>query len=69
MRLIDADELINKAETCIETTDAFIELIKNAPTVETKEITFDDVKRYCVPRCLSIITYEELFRLTHPKEN
>ncbi len=32
-RLIDADALIYEAETCIETTDAFIELTKNAPTV------------------------------------
>lgn len=32
-KLIDADALIYKAETCIETTDAFIDLIKNAPPI------------------------------------
>lgn len=31
MRLIDADKLKYKAETCIETTDAFIELIESMP--------------------------------------
>ena len=32
-KLIDADALIYEAETCIETTDAFIDLIKNAPPI------------------------------------
>ena len=33
MRLINADSLREKAETCRETTDAFIELIDMEPTV------------------------------------
>ena len=33
MRLIDADELIKEADTCIETTDDFIELINRFPTI------------------------------------
>lgn len=32
-RLIDADELKRRSEHCIETTDAFAELIENAPTI------------------------------------
>ena len=32
-RLINADALIYETETCIETTDAFIELIKNSLTI------------------------------------
>lgn len=31
-RLIDADALIEKASTCRETTDAFIELVNEMPT-------------------------------------
>lgn len=34
---------------------------------EPKEITFDDVQKYCRPRCLTIITDELLFELTHTK--
>ena len=34
MRLIDADKLREEAETCIETTAAFIELIDEQPTIE-----------------------------------
>lgn len=34
VRLIDANALRKYAETCRETTDAFCELIDNAPTVE-----------------------------------
>lgn len=39
MRLIDADELRRQAETCMETTDAFQELIDKMPTqtMSTKE--------------------------------
>lgn len=33
MRLIDADALTHEAEHCIETTDAFIEMIKKSPTI------------------------------------
>ena len=33
MRLIDADELLKEADTCIETTDDFIELINRFPTI------------------------------------
>ena len=36
MRLIDADKLKHEAEDCIETTDAFIQLIDEQPTVSTK---------------------------------
>ena len=34
---------------------------------EPKEITFDDVQKYCRARCLTIITDELLFELTHQK--
>ena len=33
---------------------------------EPKEITLEDVKGYCKPRCLAIITNELLYELTHP---
>ena len=36
MRLIDANKLKKEAETCIETTDAFIELIDEQPTIGKK---------------------------------
>ena len=32
-----------------------------------KEITFDDVQKYCRARCLTIITDEFLFELAHQK--
>lgn len=34
---------------------------------EPREITLEDVKEYCKPRCLTIITNELLYELTHPK--
>ena len=37
-RLIDAKELSYNAETCIETTDAFIDLINEAPTIIEAEV-------------------------------
>jgi len=43
---------------------AFRELEKAKLCVYPKEITFDDVQRYCKPRCLTIITNELLERLT-----
>lgn len=43
--------------------------IEKAPSVipQPKEITFDDVQKYCRARCLTIITDELLFELTHTK--
>lgn len=44
--------------------------IKSMPSVtpqEPREITLEDVKGYCKPRCLTIITNELLYELTHPK--
>lgn len=38
MRPIDADELKEKAETVIETTDAFQWLIDNAPTLKYEPV-------------------------------
>ena len=32
-----------------------------------RKITLDDVERYCTPRCLTIISNELLYELTHPK--
>ena len=34
---------------------------------EPREITLEDVKEYCKPRCLTIITDELLYELTHTK--
>ena len=34
---------------------------------EPCEITLEDVKEYCKPRCLTIITDELLYELTHTK--
>ena len=44
MRLIDADQLKYEAETCIETTDAFIELIDKMPTVNLSNLNIEDNK-------------------------
>ena len=42
-RLIDAEELSYNAETCIETTDAFIDLINKAPTIiEADKCTYKE---------------------------
>ena len=38
MRLIDADKLSYEAELCIETTDAFQDLIEKQPTIEEQEV-------------------------------
>jgi hypothetical protein len=32
-----------------------------------RKITYEDVKEYCKPRCLTIIDNELLYELTHPK--
>ena len=34
---------------------------------EPRKITYEDVKGYCKPRCLTIIDNELLYELTHPK--
>jgi len=34
---------------------------------EPRKITLEDVKGYCEPRCLTIISNELLYELTHPK--
>ena len=34
---------------------------------EPREITLEDVKEYCKPRCLTIITDELLYELTNTK--
>lgn len=47
-RTIDADELKKQAEHCIETTDAFIELIDSAPTVDSDNN--DERVEYCEKR-------------------
>ena len=45
-RLIDADELSYNAETCIETTDAFVELINEQQTVNAIPISvIEDIKQ------------------------
>lgn len=41
--------------------DMAIEALK-----QPKEITIDDVKEYCKPRCLTIISNELFYELTHP---
>lgn len=42
-------------------------IILEALEQEPREITLEDVKEYCKPRCLTIITDELLYELTHPK--
>lgn len=37
-RLIDANKLMNEAETCIERTDMFQELIDEQPTINIQDI-------------------------------
>lgn len=70
MRLIDADELIEHAwRDKLDSRELIAEMIENAPTVEPKEITFDDVQRYCKPRCLTIITNELLYQFMQDTTN
>ena len=42
-------------------------IILEALEQEPREITLEDVKEYCKPRCLTIITDELLYELTHTK--
>ena len=45
-------------------------IIAKLPSVtpqEPRKITLDDVKGYCKPRCLTIISNELLYELAHPK--
>ena len=66
MRLIDASELMEHVwRDKLDSRELIAEMVENAPTIEPKEITFDDVLRYCRSRCLSIITNELLYDLTH----
>lgn len=51
----DVNEALNMA----------IEELKKEP----KEITFDDVQRYCKPRCLTIITNELLYQFMQDTTN
>ena len=44
-----------------------VRIIDEALEQEPREITLEDVKRYCEPRCLTIISNELLYELTHPK--
>ena len=47
-----------------------IEALTHAMNVleqEPRKITLEDVKGYCKPRCLTIISNELLYELTHPK--
>ena len=48
---------------------AFRELEKAKLCVYPKEITFDDVQRYCKPRCLTIITNELLYQFIQDTSN
>lgn len=45
-RLIDANALMESAETCRETTDAFQALIKSAPTVDAVPVRCGQCKYY-----------------------
>jgi hypothetical protein len=44
-----------------------LEIAINALEQEPRKITYEDVKGYCKPRCLTIIDNELLYELTHPK--
>ncbi len=45
--------------------DEIIDAVIKALEQEPREITLDDVKGYCMPRNLTIITNELLYELTH----
>lgn len=44
-----------------------LEMAIQALEQEPRKITYEDVKGYCKPRCLTIIDNELLYELTHPK--
>ena len=54
---------------CFEDCDEikYLRQMPSATPQEPREITLEDVKGYCKPRCLTIITNELLYELTHPK--
>lgn len=62
--LVDKDKsgLLDK-ELEYQAIDMAIKALEQEP----REITLEDVKEYCKPRCLTIITDELLYELTHPK--
>ena len=58
----------------IEAFNTFVEAVQNGKLVEVKddepkEITFDDVQRYCKSRCLTIITNELLYQFMQDTTN
>lgn len=66
----EAIDTIRQLYLDLATQKYVIDLLKVLPSVapqESKEITLEDVKGYCKPRCLTIITNEQLYELTHPK--
>ena len=62
----DDDGYGNETEQYNDTMTALDMAIK-ALEHEPREITLEDVKEYCKPRCLTIITDELLYELTHTK--
>lgn len=46
-----------------------LEMAIKALEQDPRKITYEDVKGYCKPRCLTIIDNELLYELTHPKIN
>jgi len=68
MRLIDADALRYKAETCLETTEDFQDLIDSQPTVKaiTKTQFFSKLKKMCkaemglIPKACTVKIFDEI---------
>ena len=56
----------NEVESSYELIEAISTAVRELEK-EPKEITFDDVQRYCKPRCLTIISDELLHELIQPK--
>ena len=55
-----------KAQLEPENEDIFKAIVKTLEQ-DSKEITLEDVKGYCKPRCLTIISNELYHELTHSK--
>lgn len=58
---------VGKIEPVIRDNEVENELNRVKNELEPRKITLEDVKGYCKPRCLTIISNELLYELTHPK--
>lgn len=68
MRLIDADKLRHEAEHCLETTEAFVDLIDAQPTIDARIRKRPEKFRPCTCGC-NRRTHSYLYRMSSREES